>query len=67
MLLFRTRLFKKENLPMSGGKSSILLFDKSIVLKLLASFCRSSGNYGEEKKIQHLNSCYNFKCSSYTA
>lgn len=45
MLLFKERLFSRVNFPMIiGGRFSILLLDKSMVLRLLVSFCNSEGN-----------------------
>lgn len=45
LLLFKERLFSRVNFPIIiGGRLSILLLDKSMVLRLLVSFCNSEGN-----------------------
>lgn len=46
LLLFKERLLSSVNFPIiRGGRLSILLLDKSMVLRLLVSFCNSEGNW----------------------
>lgn len=46
LLLFKERLFSRVNFPIIiGGRLSILLLDKSMVLRLVVSFCNSEGNW----------------------